>query len=224
MSYPSPWRTQPWLRQLERRLQFLAIPNIGILLVTLQVAGFILVTLDRAWMERLALLPAEVLGGAQYWRVLTYLAVPVSMNPLWALLSCWFLYTMMGVLEAQWGALRATLYTLSSMLTTVIFSLWSGYPVTSASDFQFTLILAMATLFPEMEVRLYFVIPAKMKWLAYLSVVVIGLWLLYGSWLDRLYYLAVYSNYLLFFAPVGLRNVRQFFRRRRFRRDFRPPS
>jgi hypothetical protein len=73
-----------WLKWLEKRFGWLGVPNIAILFVTLQGLGFLMLSSNPAWLERLALLPDRVLAG-EYWRLITFLALPVSMSLLWVI-------------------------------------------------------------------------------------------------------------------------------------------
>lgn len=212
--------TPRWLNFLERKLRWLAIPNIAILLVTLQVLGFFMVTSNPAWISILALIPESVLRG-EYWRVITFLALPLSMSPIWVLFTLWFLYSIVNTIENAWGSFKTTLYVLVSILLTVILSLSLNYPVTQATDFESTLFLAAAMLFPEMEVRLFFAIPVKMKWLAWMSLAFLGFRFFQSDWIQRFYLIAIYSNFLIFFGPAALSRIRQMIRREQFKRRMR---
>jgi hypothetical protein len=77
--------------------------------------------------------------------------------------------------------------------------------------------LAAAALFPEMEVTLFFALPVKIKWLAWLSLAGIGWKFLQADWLERFFMLAIYSNCLIFFGPSLVRSLKHVMRRRRFR-------
>jgi membrane associated rhomboid family serine protease len=206
-----------WLQKLERSMQWLAVPNLAVIFVTLQALGFLMVMSEPAWFERLALLPSAVLVG-EAWRLVTFLALPLSMSPIWVIFSLMFLWFLLNTLEQEWGEFKTTLYVLTSIVITIAFSLAFSYPVTSVSHFESTLFLAVATLFPEMEIRVYFAIPVKMKWLAWLSLGFVALEAFRGGWIDRLYLVAIYSNFLLFFGPAQLDRIRQLQRRRRYRR------
>src|SRR3990172_5729869 len=69
-----------WLQKLERRLPWLAVSNIASFVVGLQFIGFVLVYSDPSWTWRLALIPELVLQG-EIWRLLTFLALPISLSP-----------------------------------------------------------------------------------------------------------------------------------------------
>ena len=210
-------QTPKWLRVLERRLNWLAIPNIAVLLVTLQGLGFLMVFSDPVWIERLALLPGRVASG-EYWRLITFLALPVSMSPLWVIFSLWFLYFIVNAIESIWGSFKTTLYILTSVIITIIVSFLLGFAVTQASDFQSTLFLAAAALFPEMEIRVFMAIPVKMKWLGWIAVGFLIFRFLGADLGGRIYLLAIYSNCMIFFGPALLSRVRQAIRRWNYRR------
>ena len=206
-----------WLNRMEKYLGWIAVPKIAILFITLQAAGFLMVMSDPVWVMRLALVPEAVLQG-EVWRVVTYLALPLSTSPIWVLFSLWFAYFIFEGVEGVWGPYRTTLYVLTSMIVTVIYSLVTGYPVVTARHFETTLFAAAAALFPDMEVSLFFLAPVKFKWLAAFSIFLIVWEAAQGSWWDIGLLLAIFSNFFLFFGPAALDRVRQWKRRRDYDR------
>jgi hypothetical protein len=209
-----------WLGKLERRMRWLAIPNIAGLLVGLQFVGFVLVHSDPEWWWRLALVPEMILQG-EIWRLVSFLALPVSSSPFWILFVLWFLYFIVEGIESAWGSFRTTLYVLLSVLLTICFSLAFGAPIASVADLHSTLFLAAAALSPQTEVLLFFFVPVKFLWLAWATAAFILWRLATGSWLDRLYLLLIYFNYLLFFGPYHYGQVKQYYRRWAFKRQMR---
>jgi membrane associated rhomboid family serine protease len=211
-------RDPAWLRTLSKKLNWLAIPNIAVIFLTLQVLGFFFVYSDPVWIERLCLIPQAVLRG-EVWRLVTFLALPLSMSPIWMIFSLWFLYYILNSVESEWGAFKTTFYILVSIVLTLIFSFVFGYPVTSISDFVSTLFLATAALFPETEIMLFMVVPVKMKYLGWMTLGFLGLRLLQGTWIDRLYLVTIYSNYLIFFGPALIARAKQWQRRRKYNQN-----
>jgi membrane associated rhomboid family serine protease len=205
---------------LEKALGWIAIPHIAIIFVTLQALGFLLVSQDPIWITRLALVPQAVAAG-EYWRLVTFLALPLSLSPIWVIFSLWFLYFILNTIEQEWGAFKTTLYVLTSIVVTIAFSFAFDYPVTNVSKFESTLFLAAAALFPEMQVSLFMIVPVKIKWLAWLAMAMIGLEFVRSDWLDRFFIIAIFSNYLLFFGPAVLARIRQTIRKREFQRKMR---
>jgi len=212
-------QTPEWLRWLERRLQWLAIPNIASFLVGLQVIGLVLVFSDYSWRWYLALIPQQVFQG-ELWRLITFLALPLSLNPFWMIFILWFLYFIVDGIENAWGSFRTTFYILISVLLTIAFTLVFMVPITHVGDLESTLFLAAAALAPEYRILLFLFLPVKIVWLAWLTAAFVLWRFITGSWLERLYLLAIYFNYLIFFGPYHYWQLRQRYRRWAFRRQF----
>jgi hypothetical protein len=133
----------------------------------------------------------------------------------------YFLYFVLNSIESEWGSFKTTLYVFVSLFWTIGFSLVSGYPVTQVSDFESTLFLAAASLFPETEVSLFFFLPVKMKWLALFSLLFLVVKLVTSSLLGKIYLLSIYSNYFIFFGPALYGQLKQAIRRYQFKNKMR---
>lgn len=109
-----------------------------------------------------------VLNG-EVWRIFTYpLVYLVESYPFLGMLSLLFFFWCGRTLEQHWGTLRFNLYYFGAVLLTALVALVTrSY---AYSDYiNLSLILGMAVLAPDDYVMLYFVIPIKMKWLAWLE-------------------------------------------------------
>jgi hypothetical protein len=212
--------TPKWLDKIERHARWLAIPNLALLLVGLQVVGFFLVLIDPRWWGLLVLDPRMVLQG-ELWRLIGFLALPVSVSPLWMVFALYFLYFIVNGIESEWGAFRTTFYVLVCLALTVVFSFIFDFPITSVSYVGSTLFFAAAAIAPEFEILLFFILPVKLKWLAWISLAFVVLRLVAGTWLDRLYLLTIYANYLLFFGPYHWWQFKQWQRRSKFKEQYR---
>ncbi|MEI3088840.1 MAG: hypothetical protein V8T01_02260, partial [Oscillospiraceae bacterium] len=122
-----------------------------------------------------------------------------------AAVSLYCCYQFGKILENYWGTLRFNLYYLVGLLMTDLAALLMGYPAT-ASALNLSLFLAVATIAPDLRVYLMFILPLKLKYLAwvYLGVTawnVVQMLLSYSVlrfyWLMPLVPLA---NYFLFFG------------------------
>ena len=179
-----------------------------------------MVSTNPAWLDHLALYPDRVAAG-EYWRLITFLLLPVSMSCSGCIFALWFLYFILNAIESEWGDFRTTVYVLVSIVLTVAFSMSFDYPIMEVSDFQSSLFLAAATLFPEYEIRLYLIFPVKLKWLGWLSLGFVGFRFFSYGGLGKLYLLAIYSNYLIFFGPALVDRVRNYIRKKNFQRKSR---
>ena len=117
-----------------------------------------------------ALLRGEV------WRLVTFVFVPAYSSPFSLLISLYFYYWIGSTLERQWGTAKFNLYYISGALLTVLgvvlASLITGNPYLTAAGTGYvnlSMFFAFAFLFPDTTVLLFFILPVKMKWLAYLD-------------------------------------------------------
>jgi hypothetical protein len=211
-------QTPKWIDRLERLMPGLGIPNLALYLCGAQVVGFFLVLANPPALSLLILDPYSVLHG-ELWRLITFLAIPLTPDWFWFVFAAWFLYFIVNIIEQEWGEFHTTLYVLMAVLLTIAFSFAFNWQIWSIIELQSTLFLAAATIAPEYQILLFFILPVKMKWLAWVSVAFIIWSLIFNSWLGRLYLLVMYANYLLFFGPYFIGRLHAFYRRRKFQHD-----
>lgn len=211
-------QTPKWIDRLERLMPGLGIPNLALYLCGAQGLGFFIVLANPQARGLLILDPYLVLHG-ELWRLVTFLALPLTLSPLWMVFALWFLYFIINGIEQEWGEFRTTLYVLVAVMLTIAFSFAFDVRIGNMLELQSTLFLAAATIAPEYQIMLFLVIPVKMKWLAWVSVAFIIWSLIFNSWLGRLYLLVMYANYLLFFGPYFAGRLQAFRRRKKFEHD-----
>ncbi|MBL8022825.1 MAG: hypothetical protein JNK54_00890 [Elusimicrobia bacterium] len=174
----------------------------------------------------------DALWEGQWWRLVTFVFVPpfTSASSLGSptvmsvvLMFVWFLFlhTMVTALEHAWGSGRFTVYFLVGVVATALVGLLPLAGPLTNGYLQASFFLAFATLFPHVEVLLFFIVPVKVKWLGYFTWAMLGLGFLLGSGLVRLTILAGLVNYFLILGPDLWDQVRlrweTFRNRRRFR-------
>lgn len=202
-----------WIEWLEKKIEWISIPNLAIFLVVLQAMGFLLVQGKPEFIGQLVLDPQAVYMG-QIWRIVTFLAIPMS-DSFMVIFVLWFLYYVLSSLERAWGPFRLTLYFLIAWGGAVASSLLLGIPVDTFVLIEISFFFALATLIPDYEILLFFILPIKIKWVAlFTAAVMIAVPLVFGTWAQRLYLLVACANYLLFFGPGFYRTLRQEMRRR----------
>lgn len=220
-----------FLDSLERRIGWLAIPGLIRIVVALTALVYLLTFLNPNFLSLLALSPARIREG-EVWRLVTYIFIPRSvgapgslMQPLWLLVALWFLLFIGDRLEQAWGAFRLTLYFLVGMIGTTVAAFLFGAQFANTM-LASSLFFAFATFYPEEVIYLFFVLPVKVKWLAWISA---GL-LLFGFATSpnsyRMALVVTFANYFLFFGPDLVRAARNrqqvTSRRRRFEEERRP--
>jgi membrane associated rhomboid family serine protease len=143
------------------------------------------------------------------------------------LLSLYVYYFLGSSLEQQWGRFSFTVYYALGILGAILAGFITG--VATNTYLNLSLLLAFAQLFPDVEFRIFFLIPVKVKYIGYVS------WILYAlalfaalinlDWPQAAAILASLLNFFLFFGPDILDNLRQWVkysgRRRQWRRDVR---
>jgi hypothetical protein len=211
-------QTPKWIDWLDRWMPGFGIPNLALYLVGAQACGFLLLLANPQAIFLLGLDPSLVLKG-EVWRLVTFLAVPLTSNLLWMAITLNFMYFIINGIEEEWGEFRTTLYVLVAVLFTIAFSFVFQKRIVSTAELGSTLFLAAATIAPESQILLWFVLPVKMKWLAWLSVAYIVFVLIFGTMLSRLYLLTMYANYLLFFGPYFTGRLKAVYRRKKFQQE-----
>jgi membrane associated rhomboid family serine protease len=188
-----------WLDRLERRFGGWAIPNFALFIVLSNGLIYILAQIRPEFLFQLILDP-EAIHQGQLWRVLTFLFVPPMMSPLWMIFWLLVLYQFAQALEQEWGDFRFCVFYAIGALAMISAALAVGEPLSNV-PLNTTLFLAFATLFPEFELLLFFILPVKVKVLAGLTWVWMLWSLIVGPGPARWAILASLVNYVLFFGP-----------------------
>ena len=181
------------------------ISNLMLYIVIGQVAVFILDLFFRGMLSSYWLpFSRDLILHGQVWRLVTFIFLPSdSGNPFFLLLGCYFYYWIGTMLEREWGTARFTLFYLSGVVLSVLSGMILG--ITDIYYINLSIFLVIATLYGEMQVLLFFVIPIKMKWKALIDVALILVAviqnLMYGSWVGALLPLASFVNYFIFTWP-----------------------
>jgi len=187
------------LDKLERRFGFLAIRGLPRILVGFAALVFGLTWLLPGFTSMLTLDPVRISHG-EVWRLITYIFIPQSTSPLWVLFALWFLWWVGEGLERAWGSFRLTLYFLVGMVGTTVAAFFFGSNF-SNSMLLMSLFLAFAHFYPEEIIYILFILPVRIKWLAWIA----GAFLLLGFFTNSNSYraalIAALANYLIFFGP-----------------------
>lgn len=188
-----------WLDKLERRFGFLGIPGLVRIIVAFNALVFILVRLDPEYRLVLDLDPARIRHG-EVWRLVTYIFLPQTFNFLWLVFALWFLWFIGDGLERAWGAFRLTLYYFVGMIGTTIAAFYFG------SNFSNTMLtaalfFAFARFYPDEIIYVFFIVPLKIKWVAWASAAILGYGFVISPMSYRMAMIAALSNYLIFFGP-----------------------
>jgi hypothetical protein len=137
----------------------------------------------------------------------------------------WYIFWMMSnALESAWSVFRFNVYLASGILFAVVGAFLGqlispdSLIVVSPRFLFISIFFAFATLHPNIEFLLFFIIPMKVKWLAWFLAVITGLGILFApSMGERIAMLAPLMNYILFFKDTLHQSVQARNRRAEFK-------
>jgi hypothetical protein len=201
-----------FLDRLERRLGFMAIPGLLRYIAILTALVFFLYKLDPSYLRLIDLDPSAI-GRGQVWRLVSYLFIPqlTSLLPFpdWinAAFYVLFLWWMGNGLEGAWGPFRLTLFYLIGMIGTTVAALLFGAAFSNVM-LTASLFFAFAKFFPDVVIYFAYVLPLKVKWIAWGSAALLLYKFIFASMEYRTALVAAMANYLLFFGPEIYRSAR----------------
>ncbi len=181
------------------------IPNLMLYIVVISLAVWLLSIMDesRTLLSYFSFSPELILRG-QVWRLITFIFIPQDLS-MWALLFFYFYYWIGSTLEREWGTVRFNIFIFSGILLTVIYG-FVIYLITKQSVsigtyyIYLSMFFSFATLFPDTQVLFMFIIPVKIKWLAYVDVAFFLYAMLMYPFPFNLLPLIAILNYLVFFG------------------------
>jgi len=200
---------------LEKRFGSWAIPNLPLYLIAIQLIGVALLMGGYSTYEDLILMGGLVQVG-QWTRLLSFMMIPKTLSPIWLFFAFYIFYLMGSALERQWGAFRFNLFILSGYLLTIAAAFIAPGAVITNFYFLGCVFLAFATLFPNFELHLFFILPVKVKWLGWFTAALYILTLFSGDAGSRLCVVAAFANYTLFFGCDFINSLKAAHRRKAF--------
>ncbi len=155
----------------------------------------------------------------QLWRLVTFIFVPADSRLFYVILSLLFYYFIGSALESTWGKCRFTLYYIVCMLGTIAasFILKGNYVGTYIN---LSLFLAFASLYPNYEVMLFFIIRVKVKYLAYADLILTLISFITGNAVVKLSIVASLIGLIIFFAGDWYNMIKSWIRRMKYRNKF----
>ena len=182
---------------------YIAIGNIAVYLIDLfSMGGFSLAS--TLSFNRYAILHGQI------WRLVSFVFISESGDLLlrgtgifFVLVSAYFYWWIGSLLEREWGTTKFTLFYLGGVALNILYGMLTGY--TSIAYVNLSMFLAFATLYPDMEILLFMILPVRVKWLAWIDAALF-VWavvsnLLVGNWIGALLPVVAILNYLIFFWP-----------------------
>lgn len=187
-----------WINRLEAKLGRFAIPNVIRLIALFQLLNWFLIKSSPGFAEMLMFDRQAILDG-QIWRLFSYALLPGSLGLVWLIFGVMFMWMLGDGLEQAWGAFRVNLYLLAGLLFGAIGGFFS--PMPDHGWILWTSVLfAFAFYYPDHEILLYFVVPLKVKWVAWITAGTLGFMFVGNPWM-RLQIIFGLMNFFIVFAP-----------------------
>ncbi|MCR5486722.1 MAG: hypothetical protein K6F35_04235 [Lachnospiraceae bacterium] len=196
-----------FLNKLERKIGRYAIPQLTKFVVLTYIIGYILYFMSYLNINILPMIylsPRLILRG-QVWRLVTWVLMPPSAPNLFTVIMLFFYYQIGSALEQTWGDFKYNLYIFSGLLFMEI-GAFVLYAFGTSVDGMFTtyyvnmsIFLAFAACYPNMQVYLYFLIPLKIKYLAYIDVAFLAWSAISASTPERMAIIFSMLNFVIFF-------------------------
>lgn len=216
-----------FLDRLEKKIGRYAINNLSLYIIGGYAIGYVMQTFSPSITNWLSLNPYEILHG-QIWRLITWMLIPPSgYNIIFLAIMLYFYYSLGTTLERTWGAFRYNVYILSGMLFTaigafVLYLVRTGMDPNPGNAYGYGMIISMmistyyvnmsiflafAANYPDMQILFWFIIPIKIKWMAYVYGAILAYSFIRGGAEIRVAIAASLLNFILFF--LSTRNMKR---------------
>ncbi len=174
-----------WFDKMERKYGKYAIKNLMWYIIALYTLGFVLEVFAPGVYEAYFSLNAEKILHGQVWRIITFIIQPPSTSVFWIFFSLYMYYMIGTVLENIWGSFRFNVYFFMGVLLNVlaailIYLIFHVNFSLSTYYINLALFMAFAMIAPDTRLLLFFIIPVKIKWLAYFDGIYIALTVICG--------------------------------------------
>ncbi len=176
---------QKFIYRLQLRMGGKCISNLMKYIVVGMATVFVLdqVFATFSFSSMLGLSMPAILSG-QIWRLITFVFLPPSTSLLFIVFALYFYYVIGTTLENQWGSFAFNVYYFLGVIGCLISAVLTGYGTNTFLNLS--LFLAFAAMFPDFQVLVFFFLPVKIKWLAYLDAAIYLIYFIRGPWPIRL--------------------------------------
>lgn len=196
-----------------------SIDNLMIYIVATMFAIFALEFIFRIDVSSWLTFNSGLIMKGQIWRLITFIFIPPgSSNAVFLLLSLYFYYFIGSQLENVWGSSQFTIYYLFGIIGAIAAGFISGS--TSNVYLNLSLFFAFAHMFPDHQVLLFFLLPIKIKYLAYINWFFFLASFVWGGMTERIAIVLSLVNFFLFFGPDIFSNIKRNIKSQKRRKEF----
>lgn len=206
-----------FIYKLERKLGKYAIKNLMTYVIALYIAGIVITLVNQSFYLQWLILDFDKIASGQVWRLVTFLIQPPGQLNFFLIFTVYLYYMIGNSLENAWGAFRFNLYFFSGVLFNIL-SCFIIYQIVGVSfpiplDYiNQAMFFAFAALYPNVQLLLMFVIPIKIKYIAFVYAVLFGYDVIEALksvfWWYGVVMLVAIANFLIFFAMT--RNYKRY--------------
>jgi hypothetical protein len=198
-------KTEQILNKIERRFRKYYIPGLMGYVIFGMVIVFIMDAIICPMTGRQPLYPfiqfsrSAIMHG-QVWRLISFVFEPITYSPLFFIFTMYFYWMIGSVLENNWGSFRFNLYFFTSLLGAII----AGFITGTVDNYymMLTMFLAFAVIAPDLPILLFFFIPVKIKYIAYVDAAVLLISFILAGFSGKIAILLSVINFLLFFGEA----------------------
>lgn len=207
-----------WLQRMNYKFSRYSIENLMIYVVIGMAAVYIGTMLLPINLYSLMIFHWDSILQGQAWRLISFIFIPPNSSLIFIALALYFYYMLGSTLEHEWGTFKFNLYYLVGIIGTIIAGIITGYATNQYLNMS--LFFAFAILYPNFTIRLFLVIPIRMKYLAYFNAFLYLIMFIQGNSSSRLSLLFSLLNLIIFFGGNIKTLSVQAYRRYKWRQNF----
>ncbi len=191
-----------WLNRFCHKHPRFGIPNLMNIIVIGSVLVYLLAMFSNGQFYNLIYFSPTLILRGQIWRLLSFVFIPLNSDFFFFVVSLYFYWMIGSTLEREWGSAKFTVFYFMGVILNALLGFLTGH---ATMDYvNLSMFFAFATLFPNAQFMVFFIIPIKAKWMAILDAVIFAYsiirYLFGGAPLMALIPLIAIANYFLFFS------------------------
>lgn len=195
------------IERLERKFPWFGFANLNLYMVVIFLVALAINMFNPYFYFQYLSLDVEQILHGEVWRLVTFIFYPITSSNLIILnlLMIYVYYSITKTLLMMWGNFKFNLYLfigyVSQILAAFLIYFIVKKPIVFVPSYTiFSLIVAFALSFPDAYFMIYFLIPIKAKYIAYLEIIVYIFSFLQSGLADRIAIACSAINVFVFFV------------------------
>lgn len=165
-----------FLDKMQRKFGKYAISNLVQYIIAIYLVGIVIYLINPMVYFKYLSLDFSMIMKGQLWRLVTFLCFPRGLD-LFMIFELYLYYLLGSSLERNWGSFRFNVFIFSGIICEIIAMFiaylalgnFSVYIMGDVLNYVYrTMFFAFAMLYPNMQMMLMFIIPIKIKYLAWI--------------------------------------------------------